>query len=42
MEGVDINYDELASDEAIALVYYDEQKKGKPLHMLNQSDHAVI
>lgn len=28
MEGAELGYDDLASDEAIALIYYDETKRG--------------
>jgi hypothetical protein len=29
MEELGLSYDELASDEAVALVYYDDKKRGK-------------
>lgn len=29
MEASDFTYEELASDEAIALIYFDEKKKGR-------------
>jgi hypothetical protein len=32
MDDLDLRYEDLASDEAIALIYFDETKKGKRVY----------